>query len=193
MIAEKVFALQKYLTPIRRRYPWFIGAALWLGWLLSIAAGLFSGNNTDRFGQLIGTDFAAFYTAGEIIRTGQSPRLYDPDLAIEIQTRLYGFESQNFNPYLNPPFYAWLFVPFAMLPYPASPVMWMALNLLFLLLALKALGVSNPWSIFFPALTWLPAWSAISFGQNSFLSLFIFAATYHCWRKQKYFAAGLVA
>lgn len=190
---ERAFSLQRFLTPIRLKYPWYIGLALWLGWLLSIIIGSSGGNNTDRFGQLIGTDFAAFYTAGEIVKGGQSARLYEPALAIEIQNRLYGFEAQNFNPYLNPPFYAWIFVPFSMLPYPISPLLWMGLNLVFLFLAIKILGINKPWHVFLLALTWIPAWSAISFGQNTFLSVLLLSLAFYFWHQKKYLAAGLIS
>jgi hypothetical protein len=43
------------------------------------------------------------------------------------------------------------------------------------------------------SLTWFPIFAAISFGQNSLLSLFLFSLTYWLWKKDKYIAAGLVS
>ena len=59
-------------------------------------------------------DFASFYTAGQIVRSGQSTRLYDPvtvetfsgKFAPRVKTRLGPL------PYIRPP-EALLFVPFA--------------------------------------------------------------------------------
>ena len=194
-IIQRLESLHSLLTPQRLRYPWLIGAALWLGWLVSILPGLAAGGSNDRFGQLIGTDFAAFYTAGKIVLEGKSSQLYNAGLAIELQNQLYqqnGVQQPTqFNPYLNPPFYALLFVPFALLPYPLSPILWMLLNLICFGIAFWMLGVNQPKS-YLLALTWLPAWAVISFGQNTFLSLLILVSVYTLWRQKKLFWAGLV-
>ncbi len=182
--------LDRLFTPQRLRYPWFIGSALWAGWLLSLLLGK---GITDLAGHLIGTDFVAFYTAGKIVLTGQSAHLYDLELAHTIQQEIYAAPSENFNPYLNPPFYAWLFVPFALLPYPISAVLWMSAGLVLFWFSLRWLGVEKPGYIFLLSLTWLPAFSAVSFGQNAFLSLGLFALTYCLWKKEHRLAAGLVS
>jgi hypothetical protein len=172
------------------RYPYFIGAALWISWVLSLVLGK---GYLDASGHLIGTDFVAFYTAGKILWMGQSAELYNLELAHQVQQPLYNGGSDNFNPYLNPPFYAWIFVPFAMLPYPWSPFLWMAVNLVLLWFSTILLGVEKPWQIFFLSLTWQPAFAAISFGQNAFLSLAIISLAYKLWRKDKLWIAGLIA
>jgi hypothetical protein len=186
-LLTKIHAL---LTPQRLRYPYFIGAAMWLGWIISILLG---SGNTDAAGHLIGTDYVAFYTAGKILQMGQSPQLYDLALAHQIQQPLYGTPSDNFNPYLNPPFYAWLFIPFAAIPYPWSPWVWMALNFCFLWWSLRLLTPKNTLRTFLLALTWQPAFAAISFGQNAFLSLWLLCLTFILVKKERYFLAGIVA
>jgi hypothetical protein len=47
----------------RRRlaYAWVAGAALWCVWLSSIALGR---GSIDRAGQVVGTDYLQFYSAG---------------------------------------------------------------------------------------------------------------------------------
>lgn len=193
-IIQRLENLHPLLTPQRLRYPWLIGAALWFGWLVSILPGLLAGGASDRFGQLIGTDFAAFYTAGKIVLEGKSSQLYDAGLAIELQGQIQNQkpgQSTQFNPYLNPPFYALLFVPFALIPYPISPLLWMAFNLACFTAAFWLLGIRKPKS-YLLALTWLPAWAVISFGQNTFLSLLILVCVYILWRQKKLFLAGLV-
>jgi hypothetical protein len=147
----------------------------------------------DLNGQLIGTDFVAFYTAGEILNMGQSAQLYDLELAHQIQQPLYGQSSDNFNPYLNPPFYAWLFMPFARLPYPTSPLLWMGMNLVFLWFSIKLIVPKNALFVFLLALTWQPSFAAISFGQNAFLSLLILTAVFCLQQKDRRFTAGLVS
>ncbi len=183
-----ITSLDKLLTSQRLRYPWFIGGALWLGWLVSLLLG---SGVTDLAGHLIGTDFVAFYSAGKILWMGQGANLYDLDLTHQIQQDVYGFQSENFNPYLNPPYYAALFIPFAWLPYSISALIWLGLNVLFLWLSLRLVGVKPLFKTFLLILTWLPAFSAISFGQNAFLSLLILGLVYSFWRQDKHLLAGL--
>jgi alpha-1,2-mannosyltransferase len=176
------------LTSKRLKYPWFIGGALWVAWLLNLLIGK---GNTDLAGHLVGTDFVAFYTAGKIILMGRGAELYNLELAHNIQQNLYGGFSFNFNPYLNPPHYALLMAPFALIPYPWAPLIWIGLGLACLWLSVKLLGAENPTRTFLLALTWLPVFYAASFGQNAFLSLFIFSLTYFLWKQDRSFLAGL--
>jgi hypothetical protein len=182
-------AFNHFLNPKRLRYPWFIGGALWAAWLLNLLIGK---GNTDLAGHLIGTDFVAFYTAGKIILMGRSPELYSLELAHTIQQELYGGFSFNFNPFLNPPHYALLMAPFASIPYPWAPLIWIGLGLACLWLSVKLLGAEHPTLTFFFALTWLPVFYAASFGQNAFLSLLIFSLTYFLWKRNHHLLAGLI-
>ena len=192
---SRILSLNKLLTPARRRYPWFIGIALWSAWLISLFLGQLQTRMgpTDRFGKLFGTDFVAFYTAGRIIDSGQSADLYDLTTAHEIQQEIYQVDSQNFNPYLNPPFYALLFTPLSRLPYNTAAALWMGFNLACLWLSFRILSPEGGQRKFWLALTWLPAWSAITFGQNAFLSLFILSSTYVLWSRKHYLLAGIAA
>lgn len=190
MLLKIIDRIQPLLNPTRLRYPYFIGGALWLGWLISLALG---SGNTDAAGHLIGTDFVAFYSAGKIVASGQQTRLYDLELARQIQQPLYGAPSDNFNPYLNPPFYALLFVPFSYIPYPWSPILWMLLSLVMGWLSLRLISKERTGRRFLFTLTWLPAFSAISFGQNAFLSLLLMGLVFWFWRREKSFWAGLTA
>jgi hypothetical protein len=80
-------------------------------------------------------DFASFYTAGQIVRSGQSARLYDPALQWKIQQQFASTVKIRLGPlpYIRPPFEALLFLPFAYLTYPTACFVWMALKLILLL------------------------------------------------------------
>jgi Glycosyltransferase family 87 len=80
-------------------------------------------------------DFASFYTAARIVRTGQSSRLYDPVLQWKIQQQFASTVKIRLGPlpYIRPPFEALLFLPFAYLTYPTACFVWMALKLILLL------------------------------------------------------------
>ncbi len=170
----------------RRFYPYLFGGALWFAWLLSLFLG---GNNVDMAGQVVGTDYLMFYTAGQTLADGATEDLYDFVAQSERQQAIIGPALEDFFAYINLPFLAWLYVPFSAVPYVWSFVLWSLLGLLILWLCLKGLGKGDAWPL---ALTFVPVFSTISFGQNAFLSLGLLTAVYLLWRKDQKVAAGLV-
>jgi len=181
----------RWLTPARMRYAGIAGAALWGGWLLSLALGT---GTLDRMGQVVGTDFLQFYAAGWMIRHGQAARLYDPEAQLAAERAIIGPHLPAYHAFLNPPFFALLFVPFSALPYPLSFALWSALQLGLLAGSLRALQPEGPlWRPLGWALTFLPVFASVSFGQNGLLSLAILAAAWRLWRGGRDLAAGGVA
>ncbi len=74
--------------------------------------------------RMLGHDFLAFYFAGTCARTGHYERLYDLEYTKKFE-RTTGLGANlelgdSFGPWWNPPFAAWLFAPFAALPYPKA-------------------------------------------------------------------------
>lgn len=59
--------------------------------------------------------------------------------------------------------------------------------------SIKLIAADQPIKSLIWTLTWYPIFAAISFGQNSLLSLFLFSLTYWLWKKDKYLLAGLVS
>jgi hypothetical protein len=171
----------RLLTPRIMKFPWIAGGALWLTWLFNLVRGAGS--------QDIGGDFLTYYVAGKMVSTGQSPALYD--MAALDTMRQAMFSSFSSGPYLRPPFYAWLFVPFSWLPYVPAVILWMALNLGCLWLSLRLLAPGRA-RAFAWALTFVPAWAAISFGQSEALSLLLLCLVYRLWQQEWLWAAGLV-
>ena len=148
-----------------------IGAAVWIAWLVSLATGP---GLLDRAGNVKGGDFVLFYAAGKIVAAHQTDHLYDPDLQEQIEHGLTG-ERSGRHGLINPPFFALLFVPLAALPYLPAFALWSALGIALLMGTLRLVGRLDaaPW-----VLAFVPVWAAISYGQNSLLSLFILAAVY---------------
>ncbi len=187
----RVFALlDRFLNARRLAYAWIIGGVMWLGWLISILLGP---GNRDLNGQLIGVDFLAFYTGGKILLQGQSAHLYDLKFQQPLQQELIGGDWTDLEAFVNPPFYAWLSVPFAKLPYLLSFAIWALLGLLELWISLRLLGERDPKRLFAWSLTWFPIFAAISFGQNSLLSLFLFCLVFLLWHRERFWLAGLVS
>ncbi len=173
-----------FLNPRRTKYLWIacpsiMGGAVWLLWLSNILRG---DGIRDLAGQPIGGDFLTYYMAGKMMRTAQSAALYNSDL----------YTMQGVGPYVAPPFCAWLFVPFSWLPYVPASILWMALNLGCLWLSVRLLVPAQP-SAFGWALTFMPVFSAIGFGQSALLSLLLLCLVYLLWQQERLWSAGLVS
>ncbi len=181
--------INTWLNATRINYPWFISGAIWAAWIISMLVGK---GNVDLIGNLKGTDFASFYTAGKIVTMGRSPDLYNLGLVNSIQQELYGSSPSGIYPFLNPPHFALLMVPFSILTYILAFTMWTILGLLVFWFSFKALDIQNPKKSFLWALTWFPVFAVVSFGQNSFFSIAIFCLTFYYWKRERNWIAGLL-
>lgn len=180
--------LDQFLNPSRTRYALLAGGALWIAWLVSILLGP---GNMDLARQVVGTDYLAYYSSGIILRQGESINLYNLEYQRQIQTAVAGSALTTFFGISTPPFYPWLYVPLTYLPYILSFAVWSTFSLLCLWLSLNWLGFERPGIAFLWVLTWFPIFAAISFGENSLLSVAILSLTYLLWRQKRSFLAGL--
>lgn len=168
-----------------------IGIALWLAWIISVVTG---GGTYDRFGQLVCTDHLAFYSAARMIRDGRAGEIYDLPTIAYVQVELVGDRWHGkYEAYRNPPFYALLYSPTVRLPYLTSAFLWFGLSILTTVAAvvlilrrveLEAIG----WAMCFP-----PTFFALTYGQNTPLSLLILAITYRMMAADRLLPAGMVA
>lgn len=80
-------------------------------------------------------DFASFYTAGLLVRSGDAAHLYDSQAQWGVQQQFAATVKIRLGPlpYIRPPFEAILFVPFTLLPYQISCWVWMGLKVLSIL------------------------------------------------------------
>lgn len=176
----------RFYTSQRRNYPYFFGAAIWLAWLIGVLLGP---GNFDLGGQVVGTDYLMFYTAGQTLADGQQVDLYDFEAQSTRQEEIIGPELEDFFAYINFPFLAWLYVPFAAVPYVWSFVLWSLLGLFLLWSSLKLLGNGAVLPL---ALTFVPVFTNFSFGQNAFVSLFLLSAVYALWKQDRRYLAGIL-
>jgi alpha-1,2-mannosyltransferase len=200
---------------------WPVGAVTWIVWLGSIAYGSWSANRPiDAEGTPVCVDHLTFYSAARLIREGRPALMYDYDFLGRYQGELLGWEWGMLLGYRNPPFYALLYLPTCGLPFLASMLIWNAIGLGMLILAIGWLKPERPvealpWSptreqgndsplagasgsptrarIFLWSLTFFPVFGVISFGQNSLLSLGIFAGVYRLLAGDRRLLAGLAA
>jgi hypothetical protein len=171
-------------------YPWITGGVLWVTWMISILLGP---GKMDLAGQVIGTDYLQFYASGKTIIQGGSASLYDFSYQSQLEQEIAGPELTSFHAFITPPFLALVFIPFSYVPYISSYILWSILGLIFLYSSFRLVSVEQPKRNFLWSLTWFPVFAAISFGQNSLMSLFFLSLTYWLWRKDKFLLAGLVS
>jgi hypothetical protein len=165
---------------------------MWLVWLGGIT---YRSGKTDYAGKPLGVDHLAFYHAARLIHDDESYKLYNyNELRDEsYQQFLLGRPWDGFEAYRNPPFYALLYLPTATLPYNVSFAIWSVIGLALLVLAIYLLGPESPRRALLWSLTFYPVFATVSFGQNTFISLAIFAGVYRLLCNDRRFAAGLVA
>jgi len=163
----------------RLRYAFWLAAALWSAWLLSLWLGQ---GYLDLAGQPIGTDFLQFYAAGRTLLMGESARLYDFAFQAEVERAIIGPGLTSYHAFITPPLLAWLFVPLAALPYPLSFALWSLAGLAALGMSVWMLAPQGfSWRRLGWTLTFFPVFASISFGQNSLLSLALLSLTYFLW------------
>ena len=178
-----------FLNARRLGYAWIAGGMLWGGWLISLALGP---GHLDLAGHVVGTDYLEFYAAGMTVRLGESAQLYDIAYQTQLQQAIIGPQLRDYYGFITPPFLAWLFAPLSALPYLWSFALWSALGLAALWLSLRLLA-PDPRRAGLWALTFFPVFAAISYGQNSLLSLLLLSLVYRLWRRGHGWAAGLTA
>jgi hypothetical protein len=168
-----------------------IGAIAWCIWLGNLALG---GWYKDNEGTLLGGDHLAFYTAARHIHDGQPGQMYEYSQSqVEYQNSLIGWDWDALEAYRNPPFYALLYLPSAGLSYYTSFLIWTSIGLALLVFSVFLLQPEQPWRVLGWAIAFYPVFATISFGQNTFLSLAVFAGVYRLLQANRNFAAGLVA
>jgi hypothetical protein len=159
----------------------------------------------DRFGQVKGTDFVEFYTAGRLVAAGDGARLYQfvPPFDFPVQFAAEGrlLAPQLSNPnfaFVVPPFYALPFVPLAGLPYLQGYAVWFIFNVTLFIATLRLLRphvalLRGPdrWLAFLVAGSFFPVLECLFDGQNAIVTLFLFALAYVELRRQQDAPAGI--
>ncbi|MBI3646411.1 MAG: DUF2029 domain-containing protein [Acidobacteriales bacterium] len=144
-------------------------------------------------------DFTIFYTAGRMVRSGQTAALYDLSAQYQVQRQFAPDVPirQAALPYNHPPFEALLFAPFTLLPYWPAYLLWTALNLIMVAASLLMLrkqfveirGLS-PAFLTVAAAGFFPIVNAIIQGQDCLLLLFLYVLALAAFEKERDIEAG---
>ncbi|MHB0858214.1 MAG: glycosyltransferase family 87 protein [Anaerolineae bacterium] len=170
--------------------------ALLVGWVISQ---VMSPGVADLAGTPVGSDFTAFYSGGKLVLDGRSASLYHLRSQREVQVAILADPDNPWlSPFVNPPFVALAFAPFALLPYLPALALWYGLGLLASGLAVGLLrgelGLASRMSLpgtmllafqFFPTMAWF------IYGQNTPFTLLLYVAAFVLLRRGKDAAAGL--
>jgi hypothetical protein len=153
----------------------------------------------DRFGNVLGGDFLAFYTGASLFVQGRISELYDFAAQAEFQRAV----AQPHPPadlylFVSPPSALPLLAPFGFWSYPVALLLWWATGLIALGLSAHLLRSELPalrrYSelrltaasfLFFPTVAWL------LYGQATALILLVYTGTFVLLRQGRDFSAGL--
>jgi hypothetical protein len=140
-----------------------------------------------------GVDWLALRTAGQAIASGHADRLYDLEWFKVQQLPI----TSRILPYLYPPAYAALFLPFAWLPIWLGRVLWLAISLACIGASIRT---SLAWSELRPitaaclSIAYVPLAMALVLGQMSSLTLLVFTLVARDqWGRRTSFKTGLIA
>jgi hypothetical protein len=150
---------------------------------------------TTDHARIVNTDFANFYAAASIVRTGNGANLYQARTQGAALRSILGRDSTQY--FLHPAFEAAMLAPLSRLSVEHAFVLWTAFNVAILALLPLVLMPCVPLVARRPNLgllgfCFLPALTAITLGQDSILLLFVLSLAYLLLSKQKDFAAGLI-
>jgi len=151
-------------------------------------------------GRPLGGDFVEFYTVGKILNNYAPARIYDLKLAVDLQhATLPGMPDTQMLVFGQAPFIAWLFRPFALLPYAWAYVAWLVFSAALYIAALSILfrtaGLSpqDRKTGFLLALSMTPflfeTWIG---GQVSVVAFMIWALFFWCLKNNRPALAGFV-
>lgn len=110
----------------------FFALAGWLGFGLGLAAISFL---------LYGMDFRGYYAAARVLASGGNP--YDYHQVAPVLLQVTGKVGNN--PYYYPPWFAWIFIPFVVLPFRIAQAVWMVFNVALWNFSLWNLGKIFRW------------------------------------------------
>jgi alpha-1,2-mannosyltransferase len=147
--------------------PWEVACFLWIPTLVVGFTGWYELHNRETLG-----DFPIFRAAAKAVLHGHSPYAVPSPAALA-----------KFDTFVYPPAAAFMFSPFALMPYSSAKVAMLALSLASVLVALRLLGVRD-WRCYGLALISTPVVNSIALGAFSSYLLLGAAVTW-CYRDRE--------
>ncbi|HTW63727.1 MAG TPA: glycosyltransferase family 87 protein [Bryobacteraceae bacterium] len=185
--------------PGRREAQAIAWMALAAGIILSTVSLVLGFHGLPFMGRPLGGDFVEFYTIGKILNTAAPARIYDLDLAVKLQHEILpAMSPTQMLVFGQAPYIAWLFRPFALLPYFWAYAAWLGFSAAAYLLGLRILFRAlrlpreDRRTGYLLALSWAPflfeTWIG---GQMAAVVFLIFALFFWCLENERPLLAGL--
>ncbi len=165
---------------------------------------IIAGHNLQTYFDIpIGADFVAFYTGGSFYNQGilekayvLAPEMYFPE-QFKFQRELIADDYLGHSPFINPPYAALIYAPFAMLDYIPAYITWTILNILLVILSVKLIRselpvfqrISLP-KVFFACFLFYPTVACFLYGQATPIILTLYCLCYVSLRRRQDFKAG---
>ncbi|CAN5814342.1 hypothetical protein BH23PLA1_BH23PLA1_29260 [soil metagenome] len=187
------------IEDLLRRYARF-GAIVILAMIAAVQVAIFAGvwGGLSPGGLINGVDFVAYYMAGVILDHHGGAHLYDLPLQKSLQAELFPIMSQDSVAYY--PYAPWLAVlirPLAWLPYTTAFGVWLGLNLVLYVAAIRlawgtqpALAGVDRTTTILVALSWMPVLLWLLHAGQVNLPIFAVAAAAACDRAGRPLWAG---
>jgi hypothetical protein len=141
-----------------------------------------------------GVDFRGYYAAARVLVAGGNP--YDYRLVAQVLLEVTG-EMGN-NPYYYPPWFAWLFIPLAYMPFQIARAVWMIFNVIIWNLSLWQLSKIVGWPergwrryALFTLATFSLAWITWRYEQAGILVFVMLVAFVLSIQKQNWIWSGI--
>ena len=181
-----------WLARLHRRYGWLVLRIAMRGWLAVLVVIACRDFKKDFRGAQIISDHIAFYAPARMILEGRGAEIYDFSALAEYQSDITG-PPGLLDAFRNPPFYAILYMPTAVRPYLLSFWIWSVFSFLAMAAGFYILAPKRFWIYFLWGMTFYPVGQLFAYGQNSLLSLFLFAVTYVLLERKHLILAGMAA
>lgn len=146
----------------------------WILWLLSL-----SPDWVDQTGTPAGWDFNAFHSAATLMSEGVADLMY----------RQPWLGDLTGPPFVNPPFTAWFFLPFASLEVIPAWLIWSVLSVIAMAIGFRALGAD--WlAATAAAMLTVPVFFALRLGQTSLVVFMLMSLGYAALRSDRLKSGG---
>lgn len=126
-------------------------------------------HGTNSISSPYGVDFGVYYTAGKMVLSGDASQIYSVSTHHVLLESILNRDLPFYLPWLYPPMFLLIIVPFSFLPFPLALSLWLAVTFAFAFIAVRRLIIRKKELVLL--LVGIPGFMLnLRWGQNAFLS-----------------------